>query len=219
MTQKWTRVSRRMLFTWCLLGGLICLFAPPSLTSKLQLAYTYAFSWPLQAGHSLSLASGTLSPLREAGAADVLVLYGGSVKADNAKALFGMPDIDGGLIGGALAGSLFHKGLSISKEQQARLNSELDAGKAAVGLMVEAEEADLVKAKLIEPGYGYVQKPLRVTGDGNAYWDLVAVTPQGDQATVNSLRQVIAAQQLLPLHIFANNGKKIEIYRRQGVPE
>jgi triosephosphate isomerase len=31
----------------------------------------------------------------------VLVLYGGSVKVDNAKALFGCPDIDGGLIGGA----------------------------------------------------------------------------------------------------------------------
>ncbi len=35
------------------------------------------------------------------GAADVLLLYGGSVKAANAKALFGCPDIDGGLIGGA----------------------------------------------------------------------------------------------------------------------
>ncbi len=65
MTQKWTRISRRMLFTWCLLGGLICLFAPRSLTSKLQLAYTYAFSWPLQAGRSVSLATGTLSPLRD----------------------------------------------------------------------------------------------------------------------------------------------------------
>jgi len=29
------------------------------------------------------------------------ILYGGSVKADNAQALFAMPDIDGGLIGGA----------------------------------------------------------------------------------------------------------------------
>ena len=29
------------------------------------------------------------------------ILYGGSVKPDNAAALFGMPDIDGGLIGGA----------------------------------------------------------------------------------------------------------------------
>lgn len=29
------------------------------------------------------------------------ILYGGSVKADNAAALFSMPDVDGGLIGGA----------------------------------------------------------------------------------------------------------------------
>ena len=31
----------------------------------------------------------------------VRIQYGGSVKASNAKELFGMPDIDGGLIGGA----------------------------------------------------------------------------------------------------------------------
>ncbi|WP_305907175.1 triose-phosphate isomerase [Methylomarinum sp. Ch1-1] len=31
----------------------------------------------------------------------IQILYGGSVKPDNAKALFAMPDIDGGLIGGA----------------------------------------------------------------------------------------------------------------------
>ena len=29
------------------------------------------------------------------------ILYGGSVKPDNASVLFSMPDIDGGLIGGA----------------------------------------------------------------------------------------------------------------------
>ncbi|HMD55398.1 MAG TPA: triose-phosphate isomerase, partial [Phycisphaerae bacterium] len=29
------------------------------------------------------------------------ILYGGSVKAANAASLFAMPDIDGGLIGGA----------------------------------------------------------------------------------------------------------------------
>jgi triosephosphate isomerase (TIM) len=39
--------------------------------------------------------------LGQSGALDVLVLYGGSVKADNAGALFAMADIDGGLIGGA----------------------------------------------------------------------------------------------------------------------
>jgi len=34
-------------------------------------------------------------------AQQIRILYGGSVKPDNAKALFSMPDIDGGLIGGA----------------------------------------------------------------------------------------------------------------------
>src|SRR5438132_7349456 len=32
---------------------------------------------------------------------DVSILYGGSVKAQNAAAIFAMPDVDGGLIGGA----------------------------------------------------------------------------------------------------------------------
>jgi triosephosphate isomerase len=39
--------------------------------------------------------------LAQSSAAEVSLLYGGSVKADNAKALFAMADIDGGLIGGA----------------------------------------------------------------------------------------------------------------------
>jgi triosephosphate isomerase len=34
-------------------------------------------------------------------AADVRILYGGSVKAANARELFAMPDVDGGLVGGA----------------------------------------------------------------------------------------------------------------------
>ena len=34
-------------------------------------------------------------------ARDVRILYGGSVKGSNADELFAMPDIDGGLIGGA----------------------------------------------------------------------------------------------------------------------
>jgi triosephosphate isomerase len=39
--------------------------------------------------------------LRSANAAEIALLYGGSVKVDNASALFAMTDIDGGLIGGA----------------------------------------------------------------------------------------------------------------------
>lgn len=34
-------------------------------------------------------------------AADLRLLYGGSVNGDNAAELFGMPDVDGGLVGGA----------------------------------------------------------------------------------------------------------------------
>jgi triosephosphate isomerase len=34
-------------------------------------------------------------------AQELCILYGGSVKANNAVELFAMPDIDGGLIGGA----------------------------------------------------------------------------------------------------------------------
>ena len=34
-------------------------------------------------------------------AEDCTILYGGSCNASNAKELFGQPDIDGGLIGGA----------------------------------------------------------------------------------------------------------------------
>ena len=34
-------------------------------------------------------------------ATSVSILYGGSVKASNAKELFSLPDVDGGLVGGA----------------------------------------------------------------------------------------------------------------------
>jgi triosephosphate isomerase len=34
-------------------------------------------------------------------AAQLRILYGGSVKASNARELFSMPDVDGGLVGGA----------------------------------------------------------------------------------------------------------------------
>jgi triosephosphate isomerase (TIM) len=34
-------------------------------------------------------------------AQNISILYGGSVKASNAKEIFGQPDVDGGLVGGA----------------------------------------------------------------------------------------------------------------------
>ena len=43
----------------------------------------------------------SISSRNEQIAADIQILYGGSVKGENAAGLFTMPDIDGGLIGGA----------------------------------------------------------------------------------------------------------------------
>jgi triosephosphate isomerase len=37
----------------------------------------------------------------QAVAEEITILYGGSVKADNAKELFSQTDVDGGLVGGA----------------------------------------------------------------------------------------------------------------------
>ena len=39
--------------------------------------------------------------IRGAGRIEVRILYGGSVKPDNAKALMSQPDLDGVLVGGA----------------------------------------------------------------------------------------------------------------------
>ena len=69
MTHKWTHVSRRMLFIWFTLGGLIFLFTP-SLTGTLQLAYARLFAWPLEASRGLTLAARPVSHVDPVGSAD-----------------------------------------------------------------------------------------------------------------------------------------------------
>lgn len=56
---------------------------------------------PQQAQDVHAFIRGKLATLNAAVAAKVQILYGGSVKGANATELFAMPDIDGGLIGGA----------------------------------------------------------------------------------------------------------------------
>ena len=46
-------------------------------------------------------AGGACFPAEEGAVRRRAILYGGSVKPENAAALFAMPDVDGGLIGGA----------------------------------------------------------------------------------------------------------------------
>jgi uncharacterized membrane protein len=77
---------------------------------------------------------------------------GGAVLFALVGLLSGGMSVLGGAVFGAIAGSLFRKGLNISKEELANLEIQLDGGKAAVGLMVDDDEADLVKAKLVELG-------------------------------------------------------------------
>jgi triosephosphate isomerase len=56
---------------------------------------------PQQAGDVHAFIRGRVRARDANIAAGVRILYGGSVKAGNAAELFGMPDVDGGLIGGA----------------------------------------------------------------------------------------------------------------------
>ncbi|NND36934.1 MAG: triose-phosphate isomerase [Gammaproteobacteria bacterium] len=56
---------------------------------------------PQQAQDVHATIRGLIASQNDKIAADVRILYGGSVKGSNARALFGMADIDGGLIGGA----------------------------------------------------------------------------------------------------------------------
>lgn len=54
---------------------------------------------------------------KDFGTDDVTILYGGSVKPSNAKELFQMPDIDGGLVGGAsLKADLFGQIVNFDKD-------------------------------------------------------------------------------------------------------
>ncbi|MEH6566878.1 MAG: triose-phosphate isomerase [Halopseudomonas sp.] len=56
---------------------------------------------PEQAQEVHAMIRARLAMLDDEQARNVQIVYGGSVKADNAEALFAMPDIDGGLVGGA----------------------------------------------------------------------------------------------------------------------
>lgn len=56
---------------------------------------------PVQAQEVHAFIRSELAVLDSAVAERVIIQYGGSVKPDNAEELFGQPDIDGGLIGGA----------------------------------------------------------------------------------------------------------------------
>jgi uncharacterized membrane protein len=57
-----------------------------------------------------------------------------------------------GVVGGAAAGAMRHKGLGMSDKDRDRLSAKLFDGKAAVGVLAKPDEAELIKAKLLELG-------------------------------------------------------------------
>ena len=57
-----------------------------------------------------------------------------------------------GLVGGGLLGALHHKGLGIDQADRDRIGSELQGGKAAVGVLAPVSEAKFVADKLTELG-------------------------------------------------------------------
>jgi hypothetical protein len=77
---------------------------------------------------------------------------GGAVLGVLAAVLTGGVSLLGGAVAGGILGAFFHKGLGMSKDDLARINSELDGGKAAVGILAGADEAAGVTAKLAELG-------------------------------------------------------------------
>lgn len=78
--------------------------------SLFRAAIAYEPVWAIGTGHTATpeqaqevhvFIRGRVAQRREDTASAVRILYGGSVKPENAEALFAMPDIDGGLVGGA----------------------------------------------------------------------------------------------------------------------
>jgi hypothetical protein len=76
----------------------------------------------------------------------------GAVLGALAAVLTGGISLLWGAVGGGILGAFFHKGLGLSKDDLARIDSELDGGKAAIGILAKPDEAAGVAAKLTELG-------------------------------------------------------------------
>ena len=62
--------------------------------------------------------------------------------------LLGPVGIGAGLIGGGVLGALHHKGLGLDESDRTRITEELQGGRAAVGVLSAAEDAEAVAAHL-----------------------------------------------------------------------
>src|SRR4030042_563322 len=68
MARKLNRVSRRMIFAWCMLGGMIMMFLPQGVSSSIQFTFARLFRWPLRIGRNTPLSVSAEVPVsRQAG--------------------------------------------------------------------------------------------------------------------------------------------------------
>jgi len=76
----------------------------------------------------------------------------GAILFGLAAVLTGGASLLAGAVFGGIVGSFFRKGLGISKDDLARIDGELNGGKAAVCILAAPDEAAAVSAKLAELG-------------------------------------------------------------------
>ena len=76
----------------------------------------------------------------------------GAVLFGLAAVLTGGASLLAGAVFGGIVGSFFRKGLGISKEDLARIDGELNGGKAALCVLAAPDEAAAISAKLAELG-------------------------------------------------------------------
>jgi uncharacterized membrane protein len=69
-----------------------------------------------------------------------------------ALVLLGPVGLGVGVLGGAAAGALHHKGLGLTDADRERIGQELTSGKAAVGVLTPFNESSMISAKLAELG-------------------------------------------------------------------
>jgi predicted flap endonuclease-1-like 5' DNA nuclease len=67
-------------------------------------------------------------------------------------AVIAPPTLLAGVIGGGLLGAFHHKGLGLKAEERDRIAAQLSGGKAAVGVLADAREAEAIQGKLIDLG-------------------------------------------------------------------